>query len=231
MDSSVRVLLEPQTLAYDAALRRQHEWVDWVHEASVRELDNVRGILMLGEHEPVYTLGRHGHLENMHMSSEALARLGIALVRTNRGGDITYHGPGQLVGYPILHLPSFNLGARAYIARIEETVIAMLRRFGISAFTDNSAPGVWLPSAAGKQLRKICAIGVHIGRSVSMHGFALNVSTDLENFARINPCGFTDRGVTSMALELGRDIAMDDVRLAFVECFAEHFDCSVEDSI
>ncbi len=181
------------------------------------------GTLMLGEHDHVYTLGLHAQESNLLVPLQLLEKQGIPLERTNRGGDITYHGPGQLVGYPLLHLPSFGLGARAYIARLESTVIETIGEYGIEGIVDPKAAGVWLRPTAQRPLRKICAIGVHISRSVSMHGFALNVNTDLSYFSRINPCGFTDRGVSSVAQELGHTVDFPEFQSRFLSAFAKHF--------
>lgn len=217
----------PFVSGYSEALLAQRAGVERVLARLDDAQSRVRGELLLGEHTPVYTLGRHGDEHNMHLSAEALERLGIELVRTNRGGDITYHGPGQLVGYPILHLPSFGLGARAYIACLEAVIIATLQHFGIEGMVDPDAAGVWLAPAGQRGLRKICAIGVHIGQGVSMHGFALNVSTDLAYFSRINPCGFTDRGVTSLSQELGSVVGVGAVADVFRDRFEEYFGCQL----
>lgn len=237
---------------------------------------NEAGTILLVEHPPVYTLGKSGHAENLLVGQAALEQLGARFFHIDRGGDITYHGPGQLVCYPILDLERLGIGLREYIDRLEETVIRVVAHYGIAAGRIGGASGVWLGGAeeqrsaeternaedtdgrsiaerkdaeaggrtaaekkdAGKQaveksteeertgertaaetartkndaLRKICAIGVRSSRYVTMHGFALNVTTDLKWFTRINPCGFQDRGVTSIARETGRDVAMEEVK-------------------
>ncbi len=133
-------------------------------------------------------------------------------VKTNRGGDITYHGPGQIVGYPILNLEGLVKGAREYIEKMEEAIIETLAAYGIVSERLEGATGVWLDTAKPERTRKICAIGVRTSHWVSMHGFALNVNTDLRYFNYINPCGFTDKAVTSMAAELGKDIDTEEVK-------------------
>ena len=160
--------------------------------------------LFFVEHDPVYTIGRSGKDSNM-LAGEALLRARNAeFIHVDRGGDVTYHGPGQLVGYPIFDLEEFGLGARAYVEMLEEVVIRFLSRYGLCGERLQGATGVWI-EPHGNRPRKICAIGVKCSRSVSMHGFALNVNTDLAAFSLINPCGFTDKGVTSLQAELGKE--------------------------
>lgn len=166
--------------------------------------------LVFTEHKPVYTLGFHGNAANMTASEEALRSRGAELVRIERGGDITYHGPGQLVAYPLLRLSDHHMGVRQYVEWLEHLVMDTLKEFGIQSSCNRDAIGVWIdwgkPSA-----RKICAIGVKISHGVTMHGLALNVSTDLTAFSLINPCGFTDKGVTSIEKEIGHPVRMTDV--------------------
>lgn len=208
---------------YEEAWQRQEEAVEALLAARARGDDGAIGSLFLGEHAHVYTMGQHAEASNLLVPQRLLEQQGIPLAYTNRGGDITYHGPGQLVGYPLLYLPAFRLGARAYIARLEETVIEALCAYGLEGHVDPKAAGVWLQASGGKPLRKICAMGVHISRSVSMHGFAVNVNTDLSYFTRINPCGFTDRGVSSIALEVGHAVDFEQFRTHFLTVFARHF--------
>jgi len=166
--------------------------------------------LIFCEHPHVYTLGKSGAQDNLLISDELLERIGATYYRINRGGDITYHGPGQLVGYPIIDLEMFGLQVKQYIYKLEEAIIRMLDVFNIKAGRLEGATGVWIePQTA--QARKICAIGVRASRFITMHGFALNVHTDLSYFQHINPCGFVDKGVTSMQKELGKSIAIPEV--------------------
>ncbi len=168
------------------------------------EPDNSRvGCYLHGEVEHVYTLGVHGKVSNLLVTKQVLERDGISLVRTDRGGDITYHGPGQLLGYPILDLHRLGLGVKGYIEALESAVMLTLSAYAIATTLLADAPGVWLVPKGNIPLRKICAVGVHVNQGITTHGFALNVHTDLGYFTRINPCGFTSRGVTSMAQELG----------------------------
>lgn len=215
------------TRSYEEGLRRQKQLHDILAACSQKELALQAGYIMAGEHEPVYTLGKHGHSTNMLLSDAALRRMGAKLVRIDRGGDITYHGPGQLVGYPILHLPAIKLGARGYIEQLLESVRQTCSEFGVLCAPRDDAPGLWLGDSPQNTLRKICAVGVHIGQGVTTHGFALNVNTDLNYFEKINPCGFADRGVTSLAKELGHAVDYEAVRETFLRCFAEVFGVEV----
>lgn len=166
--------------------------------------------IVFTEHKPVYTLGFHGNEANMIASGSLLESRGAELVRIERGGDITYHGPGQLVVYPLIRLATHGFGVRQYVEWLESIVIETLSEFGIEASSNKDAIGVWLgwntPMA-----RKICAIGVKISHGVTMHGLALNVNTDLTAFSLINPCGFIDKGVTSVEAEVGHKVSIDDV--------------------
>lgn len=168
--------------------------------------------VLVVEHLPVYTIGRHGRRDNL-TDSGFLQERGIELVGIERGGDITFHGPGQVVVYPIVDLASRHLGVKGYVGMLEEAVIKTLSDFGISGERVDGATGVWI-AAGTNEARKICAIGIKCSRFVAMHGLALNVSTDLEYFRAINPCGFTDRGVTSVSAEIGRAVPFDDVAVA-----------------
>lgn len=183
------------------------------------------GVILTVEHPPVYTLGKSGHAENLLIPRAALEALGARFFHIDRGGDITFHGPGQLVCYPILDLERLGIGLRDYIDALEEAVIRTVGRYGIEAGRIAGASGVWLgegitPRSTGRQ-RKVCAIGVRSSRYVTMHGLALNVATDLEWFSRINPCGFTDRGVASIERECGRSVPMDEVKTLLVNFLSE----------
>lgn len=167
--------------------------------------------LILVEHPHVYTLGFHGNAANMIANEDRLKSIGAELIRIERGGDITYHGPGQLVVYPIINLHQHGLGVKKYIELLEESVIELLSGYGIKATSNNDAIGVWLDWGQPSE-RKICAIGVKISHGITMHGLALNVNTDLAAFNLINPCGFADKGVTSIAKELGREIEMSEIK-------------------
>jgi lipoyl(octanoyl) transferase len=182
--------------------------------------------LIFVEHPHVYTLGKSGDEHNLLLNYIQLQAKDADFFKTDRGGDITYHGPGQIVGYPILDLENFGIGLRQYIYSVEETMIRAMADFGLTAMRDPQATGVWLdvgkPSA-----RKIGAIGVKSSRFVTMHGFALNINTDLEYFKYINPCGFTDKGVTSVEKELGFKQDFDLAKVIVLNKFAEIFGARV----
>ncbi len=163
------------------------------------------------EHPPVYTLGFHGNAANLIASEARLTSLGAECIRIERGGDITYHGPGQLVVYPVINLRDFRLGVKKYVSLLERAVIDVLAEWGIAASCNDDAIGVWI-DWGGLNPRKICAIGVKISHGITMHGLALNVNTDLSAFSLINPCGITDKGVTSMVKELGALLDMTKVK-------------------
>lgn len=174
--------------------------------------------LFLLEHTPVITLGKHGKRENMLVSEAMLRQSGVDYVEIERGGDITYHGPGQLVVYPILDLERHKLGVKDYVHLLEESVIRTISHYGIKGARIDGASGVWIDTESSAT-RKICALGVKCSRFITMHGLALNVNTDLSGFTLINPCGFTNRGVTSILKETGRHVEMDDVKNIFAEEF------------
>ena len=176
------------------------------------------------EHPHVITKGKNSEEANVLLSEELLNMRGVSLFQIDRGGDVTYHGYGQLVGYPIFDLESLHIGLRQYIFNLEEVVIKLLATYDIKAGRMKSAAGVWLDFEDDAKARKICAIGVRSSRFVTMHGFALNVNTDLSYFSLINPCGFVDKGVTSMEVELGRKVDMDEVKKRIEGIFAEVYE-------
>jgi lipoyl(octanoyl) transferase len=172
----------------------------------------IEGKVIFCEHPHVYTLGKSGQQNNLLIADEFLKKIHATYYKINRGGDITYHGPGQIVGYPIIDLERFNLQVKQYIANLEESIILTLSDFGIRAERLNGATGVWLDTNMPGKTRKICAIGVKASRFITMHGFAFNVNTNLEYFNYINPCGFVDKGVTSMEKELGQKQDFNSVK-------------------
>jgi lipoyl(octanoyl) transferase len=178
--------------------------------------------LLFCEHPHVYTLGKSGNESNLLVNEELLKNRGAEFFHINRGGDITYHGPGQIVGYPILDMETFGLRVKTYIDSLEEVIIRSMADFGIRSSRLDGATGVWL-DAGTPSARKICAIGVRTSRWVTMHGFALNVNTDLSYFGLINPCGFTDKGVTSMEMELGNRQNLMAVKESLKKHFGEVF--------
>ncbi len=168
--------------------------------------------LIFVEHPHVYTLGKSGKENNLLINDKFLESIQAAYYKTDRGGDITYHGPGQIVGYPVFDLDQMKTGVKGYISRLEDAIISTLEGYGIASGRLPGATGVWIePGKPGSQ-RKICAIGVKVSRGITMHGFALNVNTNLSYFNHINPCGFTDKGVTSMEKELGKTVNFEEVK-------------------
>lgn len=177
-------------------------------------------VLFLTEHNPVYTLGKHAHKENLLLGESELSVRNIDVYHTDRGGDITFHGPGQLVVYPIVDLERRKIGVKDYVNILEESVIRVCREYGIEASRLEGAPGVWVEVSTPRE-RKICALGVRCSRYVTMHGLALNVNTDMSYFGGINPCGFVDKGVTSISRETGRQIEMAEVKQLMVKNLSE----------
>ncbi len=167
--------------------------------------------LLFCQHPHVYTLGKSGHQENLLMNEEQLNEVGAQFYKINRGGDITYHGPGQLVGYPILDLENFFTDIHQYMRILEEAIILTCADYGLSAGRIDGLTGVWLGYEDGQNPRKICAMGVKCSRWVTMHGFAFNVNTDLNFFGNIIPCGISDKAVTSLQQELGKELSMGEV--------------------
>ena len=184
-------------------------------------------VLLLVEHPPAYTLGKSGDAANLLLSEEALAERGASFHRVGRGGDITFHGPGQLVAYPLLDLDRFFRDLHRYLRALEAAVIQACAAFGVKGERVEGRTGVWVgPDAQGPE-RKICAMGVRCSRWVTMHGLALNVNTDLSFFDSIVPCGIADRGVTSLQQETDRRVAPGTARTRFLDAFAETFDADL----
>lgn len=175
-------------------------------------VNNLPDLVVFCEHPHVYTLGKSGKDENLLVTNQILKEKGVGFFRTDRGGDITYHGPGQIVAYPIFDLEHFKLGLRQYIYNIEEAVILFLSEFGVKGERLKGATGVWIEPLVPGRARKICAIGVKGSRYVTMHGLALNINTDLSYYSYINPCGFTDKGVASLEIETGEKQDMEFCR-------------------
>src|SRR5437867_11821457 len=173
---------------------------------ALRQDNAIADQLLLLEHPPVITLGRGGDNANLLATPEALRAQRVRFYETTRGGDITYHGPGQLVGYPILHLGEGNRDVRKYVTKLEEVLIRTVGEYGITATRAEGKRGIWVDN------EKIAAIGVRIARWVTSHGFALNVRTNLEHFRLITPCGLRGSGVTSISRQIGREVPVDEVR-------------------
>ena len=193
---------------YAEAWNRQTELFNARVEAKKIQ-NNLPDLVVLCEHPPVYTLGKSGVIENLLASNQMLIDRGVSFFKTDRGGDITYHGPGQIVGYPIFDLEHFKIGLRQYLYNIEEAVILFLKSFNVKGERLEGATGVWIDVDVPGKTRKICAMGVKSSHFVTMHGLALNINTDLSFFQMINPCGFTNKGVTSLSVETGMEQDMD----------------------
>ncbi len=195
----------------------------WQRELMRRRLNGeIADTLLLLEHPPTFTIGKSGKLENILVPFADLAKAGISLFLTDRGGDVTYHGPGQLVGYPIIDLRKRGNNIRQFVHDLEEVIIRTLNDFSINADRDERHPGVWVKD------EEMAAIGLAVKRWITMHGFALNVNPNLEHFSFINPCGFSDRKAVSISKLLGQDVAIEAVIPKLVAHFSEVFDAQVE---
>lgn len=194
-----------------------------------QDFEKTRNYLLFVEHPHVYTLGKSGHIENMLANEELLSQIDATFVKTNRGGDITYHGPQQLVGYPIFDLDNFKPDIHLYMRNLEEVIIRTISEYGLKGERSKGETGVWLD--VGKPYaRKICAMGVKASRWVTMHGFALNVNPDLKYFEYIIPCGIKDKAVTSLERELNEKVAMSDVKEKVKHYFEEVFEAELIDN-
>ncbi|SHK61350.1 lipoyl(octanoyl) transferase LipB [Epilithonimonas mollis] len=182
--------------------------------------------LLFVEHPHVYTLGKSGHEENLLANENKLKEINASYVKVNRGGDITYHGFGQIVGYPVLDLENFYTDIHRYMRDLEEVIIRTIAEYGLKGERSSGETGVWLD--VGKPYaRKICAMGVKASRWVTIHGFALNVNTDMKYFEYIIPCGITDKQVTSLKRELEREVDMEEIKVKIRRHFADVFDCEL----
>jgi lipoyl(octanoyl) transferase len=201
--------------------------VEWQRRlVAARKADAIPHVLLLCQHPHVITLGRNGHREHLRASERLLARMNVQFHLTDRGGDITYHGPGQLVGYPILHLGRIRRDVVWYVRGLEEAMIRATADFSIAARREPGLTGVWV-AAAGQPPAKLAAIGVHLSRWVTSHGFAYNVATDLRYFDLIVPCGLAGKPVTSLERLLGRSLHPEEFRPRLVERFGEVFDLAM----
>ena len=198
------------TMPYREAWAKQERLLESI-KAAKEKGEDTENYLLFVEHPHVYTLGKSGDEANMLVNAARLRAEHAEFVRVDRGGDITYHGPGQLVVYPVIDMANFGVGVKDYVDRLEEVVIRTVRQYGIAGERLAGATGVWVEPHS-LRARKICAIGIRCSRFVTMHGFALNVNTDLDYFHYINPCGFRDKRVTSIAREIGREVPMPEVK-------------------
>jgi lipoate-protein ligase B len=201
---------------YEHALKLQQALVQARTEGKIPD------VVLLLQHPPVFTIGRFRGEKDIIIPPERFTQEGIAVFHTNRGGGITYHGPGQLVGYPILNLKEHKLGVREYIWKLEEVVINLLSTLDIQGHRFAEFPGVWV----GEQ--KICSIGIHVSRYITMHGFALNVNTDLRYFEYINPCGINRKVMTSISKLLGHPVTVETIIGGLLHSFSEIFELECE---
>ena len=199
----------------------QEAWELQRRAVAARVADEIPDLLILVEHPHVYTLGRSGHAENVLLDEANLRAKGAQLFWVDRGGDVTYHGPGQLVGYPIVHLARLGKDTHQHLRRIEETLIRSLADFGLAGRRDPEYTGVWVGDD------KVAAIGVRVSRWVTSHGFALNVSTDLNYFTNIIPCGIHGRGVTSLVQLLERPVSRSEAEASIRRHFADVFESAL----
>lgn len=215
---------------YKEAWDRQQDLFDRIVERKLNG-GNACDTLILCEHPHVYTLGKSGHSANLLITDDFLSSIGASYYKIDRGGDITYHGPGQIVGYPLIDLEKFGVSLKDYIRLVEDVIIQTIAHFGLVGDRLDGATGVWLDPLTQGKARKICAIGVKASRFITMHGFALNVNTNMDYFSYINPCGFVDKGVTSLEKELGTSLNMDEVRSVIVEKFLKVFDATLNKNL
>lgn len=211
-------IIDAGLVDYDEMLLKQRALFGVMVDAKKKGMSPAKETLFLLEHNPVLTLGKHAHESNLLLPEEILSSRGVSVYRIERGGDVTFHGPGQLVAYPLIDLEAHRLGVKDYVDLLEEAVIRSVNEYGIEGVRVAGASGVWIGKGTPQE-RKICALGVKCSRYITMHGLALNVNTDLSYFKLINPCGFTDKGVTSIAKELGHAVDIQEVK----EKFTRHF--------
>lgn len=196
---------------YKEAWDKQQAVFETILQSKKSKNDDFSHQIIFCEHPHVYTLGRNGNVNNLLIQGDFLKSINASYYQIDRGGDITYHGPGQIVGYPIIDLEKANLSLKEYIFQMEQAIIDTLKEYEIIAQRLDGAAGVWLDVGTPKA-RKICAIGVRASRYVTMHGFAFNINTNLDYFNHINPCGFMDKGVTSLSKEMGKYIDIEEVK-------------------
>lgn len=211
-------------ISYAEALAVQQKYFDQLVQNKIHGISNEKlNKLLLCEHFPVITLGKSADEKNVLFANEQLELNGIELFHIGRGGDATFHGPGQITGYPILDLECFTSDLKQYMRQLEEVVIRTIADYGLKGYRMEQFTGVWIDSLLDKKPKKIAAFGVKTSRWISMHGFALNVNTDLSYFAYINPCGITDKGVTSLQAELQKPVEMEQVKSRLHQHFIDVF--------
>ena len=216
---------------YIKALEIQNHYHDEICNIKLSNRKNNRSIptpnyLLFVEHNHVYTIGKSGDISNLLLNKNQLKEKKIDFYKINRGGDITYHGPGQIMGYPILDLDNFFTDINLYLRNLENTIIDTLKHYEIDGFTIKGETGVWVKK--DNDYKKICAFGIRASRWVTMHGFSLNVQPDLNNFKYIIPCGISDKGITSISDMKKETINISDLKLNLIENFARNFKAEIE---
>lgn len=213
---------------YKKAWDLQEKYFAEIFEAKITGAEKMpSNKLLFCQHPHVYTLGKSGNKNNLLLSEEFLKIKEASFYQINRGGDITYHGPGQIVGYPIFNLEILGVSIKRYVYNLEEIIIRVLKTYGISAARSKGETGVWLDIDDKSKARKIAAVGVRISRMVSMHGFAININTNLDYYNYIIPCGISDKGVTSLQKEIGREVDIEEVVVKLLEQFKEVFSVEI----
>ena len=217
-----------ENLIIKAELRNKANSPEPIVDNAHHSLPTTHHHLLLVEHPPVYTLGKSGDVKNILISEEERVQKGIEYYPTNRGGDITFHGPQQIVGYPILDLEKFETDIGKYLRKLEEVIILTMAEYGLKGERSKGETGVWLdPDVKGKE-RKICAMGVRCSRWITMHGFAFNVNTDLNYFNHIIPCGIENKAVTSLQKELGTHVDFEEAKEKVKQNFENVFDVTLK---
>lgn len=224
------IVKDLQQVEYEAAWKFQETLMQYNLRVKAANETGTQHYFLLCEHHNVFTLGKNGKEEHLLVNEQQRQEKQVAFFHINRGGDITFHGPGQIVGYPILDLEKFSTDLGLYLRNLEEVIILTLAEYGIHAGRSKGETGVWIDAEIPGKARKICAIGIRCSRWITMHGFALNVNTDLSYFDMIVPCGIQNKQVTSMQKELGDTIDMEEVKAAICKNFAAVFGCELINS-
>lgn len=230
-DYQEQLLQENVLIKRELAERQKNQLAETGSTADLElpELPFTKHHLLICEHPPVYTLGKSGHLENILISEAEMEQQGIQFYKINRGGDITFHGPQQVVGYPILDLEKFYTDIGRYLRSLEEVIILTLADYGIKGERSSGETGVWIEAGIKGKERKICAMGVRCSRWITMHGFAFNVNNDLNYFKQIIPCGIVDKAVTSLQKELGHPVNYNELKDRIKVNFEKVFDVILKD--
>lgn len=225
MKNNALIFKDLETIEYKKALLYQENlFQNAVQNKLTNTAQNISHYLLFCEHLPVFTLGKSGKIDNLLLSEKELKEKNIDFFYTNRGGDITFHGQGQLTIYPIFDLEKLNISLREYIFKLEEIIIQFIKKYNLKGERIENAAGIWI-----EKNRKICAIGVKSSRMITMHGLGFNINTDLTYFDYINPCGFEDKGVGSLAFETKENFDMNEIKKKLLPYFLESFDLTLID--